>query len=307
MRFQLSRAPACVVFAACVACCSHAVSDEPAPVSKDETAIRERARSYLQAIERGDGEEMAAFWTAEGDYVDEAGQRFNGRRLARQHQPRSSEEANARELTADAESIRFVTPDVAIEDGAVNVVKGPAEKVVVKRYSAIWVRRKGGWMLDGVRELAAPAAASRGPLDDLEWLIGDWASEAGGEQSIRLACRWSDDKHFLLAEADLNHTQRGPMHVTQRIGWDARERQIKSWAFDSAGGHGQGLWFRKGDGWIVEAEIVLADGSRATSTNLYIPDGDEAFEWKVTNSELNGEPKPDRSVRMIRQKASSDQ
>lgn len=306
MRFSIFSAPACVVFVACAAAGSQALSDERAPVSQDETALRDRARSYLQAIERGDGEAMAAFWTAEGDYVDEAGQTFQGRRLARQAQPRSSAETEARELTADAASIRFVTPDVAIEDGAVSAVKGGQEKAVVKRYSAIWVRRKGVWLLDGVRELAAPAAAPGGPLDDLEWLIGDWVSE-GGEQSIHLACRWSEDKHFLLAEADLNHAQRGAMHVTQRIGWDAREKQIKSWAFDSAGGHGHGLWFRQGDGWIVEAEVVLADGSRATSTNLYVPDGAEAFEWRVTNSELDGEPKPDRSVRLIRQKARSDQ
>ena len=286
--------------------CHNAWSEEPVSRSRDEAAIRQRAKGYLQAIERGAGEKVASFWTENGDYVDDSGRAINGRQLSRQAATRRRQEADARGLSAGTDSIRFVTPDVALEDGALRVKHGSAEEAVVKRYTAVWVRRGGTWLLDAVRELASPPPSRQNPLDDLTWMRGEWISE-GGDKSIRVSCKQSDDKHFLLLEMDVSGSEEQSLHVSQRIGWDAREKQIKSWAFDSSGGHGDGLWFRKDDGWIVEATRVLPDGSRTTSTNKYSLDGPDVFVWQVTNWEIDGEPKPDLSVRMVRRKASDAQ
>lgn len=38
---------------------------------------------YLRAIERGDPEEIASFWTEDGDYVSDSGQSVTGRQLAK--------------------------------------------------------------------------------------------------------------------------------------------------------------------------------------------------------------------------------
>lgn len=291
--------------AVCLACCN-ALSEEPISRSRDEAAIRQRAGGYLQAIERGDGEKVASFWTNNGDYVDDGGRAINGRQLSRQAATRRRQEADARGLSAGTDSIRFVTPDVAIEDGALRVKHGSAEEAVVKRYTAVWVRRDGTWLLDAVRERASLPASRQSPLDDLSWMRGEWISE-GGDETIRISCKQSDDKHFLLLEMDISRSEEESLHVSHRIGWDAREKQLKSWTFDSEGGHGDGLWFHKDDGWIVEVARVLPDGSRATSTNKYLLDGPDAFVWQVTNWEIDGEPKAGLSIRMVRQKASNAQ
>jgi uncharacterized protein (TIGR02246 family) len=257
----------------------------------------------LEAVERGDGEEIASFWTADGDYVDGTGQAVNGRDLARQV-TRSEKTTGSRRVVGKEESLRFLTPDVAVEDGAVSLSPATAGRSVVKRYTAIWSREDGKWLLDGVRESSvSPWSDHHHHLSELSWMLGDWVANDDAK-SIRLTCTWSDDKRFLLRELDVSLPERGRLHVTQRIGWDAREKQIRSWTFDSQGGHGGGLWFRQGDRWIVEAESILPDGGRSTGTNIYTPDGDDAFDWEASNVEIDGQAMPDHSARMVRQKAS---
>lgn len=300
-RHHASLGWALTALAACLTCC-HVFADQPVSAARDEAAIRERASEYLRAIERGDPDEIASFWTVDGDYLDVSGQALKGRQLAKRAEARAAPDESARRLEIAVESLRFITPDVALEDGALRVTDAPLGQAVARRYTAIWVRKDDTWLLDGVRELAAPATPQNS-LADLAWMLGDWCSD-DEDQSIRLTCTWSDDKHFLLREIDVSTPDRGPLRVTQRIGWDARDRQIRSWTFDSEGGHGQGLWFRSRDRWIVEAESVLPDGARTTGTNVYTRDGPDSFTWQATNSEADGEPVPDRELRMIRRKAS---
>ncbi|HWB10939.1 MAG TPA: nuclear transport factor 2 family protein [Pirellulales bacterium] len=284
----------------CLAC-GRGWADEAARGS-DEAAIRQRTKDYLDAIRRGDAKEIASFWTAEGDYVDETGQAVNGRHLAQRAATKTDDENEPRRL-AHTGSLRFITPDVVIEDATITVDPAPLGPALSRRFTAIWTRRDGKWLLDGVRELAAPVISHHDHLGALSWMLGEWASDDGGK-TLHLVCKWSDDEQFLIREIDVELPERGRLHVTQRIGWDAHEKQIKSWSFDSQGGHALGLWFGKPDRWIIEAESVSPDGSRSTGTNIYSPDGPDAFVWEATNVEINGEPTPDRSLRMVRQKES---
>jgi ketosteroid isomerase-like protein len=276
--------------------CGTTFSQERAP-SSDEGAIRQRGKDYMAAIKRGDADEIASFWTAEGTYVDEAGRAAKGGMLAREAKAANDEREPRIMVTID--SIHFVTPDVAVEDGGLASSPGILSGSVARRYTAIWVRQKGKWLLDGVRASAVQVATHNDRLRELGWMVGDWVSDDDGK-TVRLSCEWSADKKFLLREIDVRSPGREPLHVTQRIGWDARERQVKSWTFDSEGGHGDGLWFHKDDRWVVEAQSVLPDGSRATGTNLLAQDGKDAFLWESSNGEVEGEPMPEHNVRMIR-------
>lgn len=295
---------ALTAFAACLTYC-HVFADQPVSAARDEATIRKRANEYLRAIERGGPDEIASFWTVDGDYIDVSGQALKGRQLAKRAEARAAPDENARRLEIVVESLRFITRDVALEDGALRVADAPLGQAVARRYTAIWVRKDDTWLLDGVRELAAPATPQN-HLADLAWMLGDWGSD-DEDQSIRLTCTWSKEKHFLLREIDVSTPEHGPLHVSQRIGWDARDKQIKSWTFDSEGGHGEGLWFRSRGRWIVEAASVHSDASRATGTNIYTQDGPDSFTWQATNSETDGEPMPDREVRMVRREASGEQ
>jgi ketosteroid isomerase-like protein len=266
----------------------------PAP---DEWAIRQRGKDYIAAVRRGNGDEIASFWTEEGDYVDETGRAVKGRMLARDAKG-PLDELEAR-LTVTVDSIRFISADVAVEDGGLTSSPGALSGSSARRYTAIWVRKKGKWLLDGIRESTLPAATHFDRLRELDWMVGDWVSD-DDERMVRLSCKWSNDKNFLLREIEVRTPQREPLHVTQRIGWDAREKQIKSWTFDSQGGHGDGLWFHKDDQWIIEAESVLANGSWATGTNVLTKDGSDAFTWESSNGQIDGEPVEEHKVRMTR-------
>lgn len=299
----VARSPAAIVALFLVSIFADCLADQPVRPTGAEAEIRQRAKDYLQAVKHGNGEQIAAFWTPDGDYVDESGQIVKGRQLARQARREQGREAAQAMLTATADTLRFVSPDVAIEDGTVSIKKAVDLESAVKRYTAIWVRREGRWLLDGVRELAASAGPGDHRLRELTWMLGDWQSDDGGK-TMRLTCSWSPDQHFLLREIDVNLPDGGPLHVSQRIGWDPRERQIKSWNFDSEGGYGTGLWFQRGNQWTVEAESVMANGSRSTGTNVYSVESDDCLVWQARNAEIDGQPVPDRSLRVIRRKAS---
>lgn len=271
--------------------------EQPKPTA-DEAAIRQRAADYVAAIRRGDGAEIASFWTANGDYVDEAGMTVKGRVLAQQAKPPAANQ-DAQRSTVTVEAIRFITPDVAIEDGGISSSRGALSGSYARRYTAIWVRQKGKWLLDGLRESSVPVATHFDHLRELDWMVGDWISDDDG-QTVRLSCKWTPDKNFLLREIDVRMADREPLHVTQRIGWDEREKQIKSWTFDSQGGHGDGLWFHKDKQWIIEAQSVLPDGGVASGTNVLQQDGDGAFHWESSNGHVDGQPVPEHKVRMVR-------
>lgn len=283
---------------------SAATAREPEENGGDVAAIRRAAAEYMEAVREGDAERIAALWTAEGDLIDADGERHNGRRLARQVTRRADHETELPELEANVDSIRFITSNVAIEDGAAHV-SSDSDGAVVVRYAAIWVKHGGEWRLDGVRESAARPATHGEHLAGLAWMVGDWV-EDGDSPAVEMSCDWSRDKHFLIRRIRVHVDGRRPLSVTQRIGWDPREKQIRSWTFDSQGGHGDGVWWREDDRWLVEATSVLPDGATASGLNVYAPVDDDTFTWKSSDAELDGQPVPEHAVTMIRRQPAGE-
>ena len=50
--------------------------------------------------------------------------------------------------------------------------------------------------------------------------------------------------------------------------------------FDTDGGHGEGIWTKVGNTWVVQATGVLASGRQTVSTNVYTPLDENSFQWK---------------------------
>ena len=109
---------------------------------------------------------------------------------------------------------------------------------------------------------------------------------------------------FLQMKIDEETTLEGD----QFVGWDPLAGQIRSWTFDSEGGFGEGLWIQDGDQWLVKASFVLADGSRASSLNVYTYVDDDTIRWQSTNREIAGELQPNiPQVTVVRQKTETSQ
>ena len=128
----------------------------------------------------------------------------------------------------------------------------PAKGAPVARlYTVLFVKRDGRWLMADVRETDDTAASPHDRLKELEWMIGQWVDESP-EAVISTDCRWSDDKNFLLRSYTIQVAGVPAMSGVQRIGWDPITGQIKSWVFDSQGGHSEGLWSRDGNRWAVQ-------------------------------------------------------
>ena len=93
--------------------------------------------------------------------------------------------------------LRFLTNDVAIEDGESEVGRTDSPGAVRGRFSAIWVKRDGRWRLAKLRE-ACGAASLPPQLADLDWLIGKW-SAAAADARLTVNGRWNSTKTFCCA------------------------------------------------------------------------------------------------------------
>jgi uncharacterized protein (TIGR02246 family) len=267
---------------------SSAVADEP---NANEAAIRKAAESYVQAYQKGDAKALAALWGLEAEYVNPAtGKRVKGRKAIEEEFARIFAEGPA-PLEVTIRSIRFVTPEVAIEEGDARVTP-PGEVPEESTYIAIHVKRDGQWLLDSVRETDLPARTTNHEhLKELEWLVGTWV-DTDEAATIETNCQWARNKNFLTRTFKVTVGEHLDLEGTQIIGWDAAAAHIRSWVFDSDGGFAEGVWTRKQDRWVINSVGTLPDGGRATSINILTYVDNDTFTWETTGREVDGEILP---------------
>jgi uncharacterized protein (TIGR02246 family) len=286
--------------------------------SDDEKAIRAAGVAYQDALTKGDGKALAALWTADGDIVDAHGAVMKGRdTMALTTPPASGAQSPA--FRIHDTSLRFLTPDVALEDGMIDILVPGATTPLAGRFSATWVRQGGAWKIAGLREAQLPGATGSAQLADLDWMVGDWTvvenappeSKAAPRPAMEVSVRWNAGRTFLLRDMKITPAATSgaeplaPMHVTQRIGWDPLSRQIRSWVFSADGGHGEAFWSRDGSSWLARTTAVLPDGSQTSSLNVYTYDGKDRCTWQSFHTHTGGEHLPPVNMTMIRKPGSA--
>ena len=201
-------------------------------------------------------------------------------------------------------SIRIVSPDVAVEEGTVRVIR-PAEPPSDSTYLAVHVKKDGQWKLDSVHETDVPdAPAASSPLQDLAWLVGEWIDESP-DATVEATVTWTKNKTFLNYAFKASAPGMDDLEGTQVIGWDPAAGTIRSWMFDSDGGFGEGTWSKKDNSWIVKFSQVLPDGRKASATNIYTLVDGNTFTWKSIGRKVDGEFLPNvEEVKMVRKTAS---
>jgi hypothetical protein len=173
-------------------------------------------------------------------------------------------------------------------------------------YASIWARADGKWLVTRVHDVAelagAGAASNFDHLKQLEWLVGDWESE-GKNTLVTFTCKWNKNHSFLVIDQTIHLKDQEEMTLTQFIGWDPLQQQIRSWVFDSRGGFGEGLWTRAGNRWMVESAGVLSDARRATSNSSWKYVDDHTCEWDSVDRAIDSKPAPDVKVKYVRKTA----
>lgn len=266
---------------------------KPAPVdtdTDDEKTIRASAIAFVNAYNDHDSKAVAALFAQKAEMIDDDKQVVKGRN-AIEKAFASVFEANPKiVMQIDVESLRVLTPSLAIEEGTTRSKNSPDHPEDVSTYVAIHVKVDGKWLLACVRDWDAPAEepTPHDRLEELSWLVGDWVEESS-ESVIRSSCQWHDNGNFLIQEFNVQFGGKVAMSGTMRIGWDAVRKQFKSWVFDSKGGYVEGYWLRDGKQWIVKSQGATAVGEAASATTVYVPVDDDTVIWSSFNRVVDGE------------------
>lgn len=266
---------------------------------QDEQALRSAAAAYRAALAKGDRKALTELWTADGDFIDGGGASLPASQLLADLAPADDQTAQpASKVTASR--IRFLTDEVAIEDGTSEIVSAEGQPATrtIGHYHATWVKQDGRWRLANLCELPdSPAGAT--DLAQLAWMIGTWTAEQDGVL-LEVRSQWNATGTFLLR--DLKGIREGAtvLRGTQRFGWDPAQGKIKSWSFDSDGGFCEALWTRQGDAWVGQAAGTLADGRTTSATTVLKMDGKDSYTRQTLAGRVQGVSIPDQLVRFHR-------
>lgn len=269
----------------------------------EEAKIKQAVDSYVTAFNQGNAKALAALWSPEAVYINPVtGDQVEGRDAIEKQFTAIFAAAKGAKLEAKTESIKFVSPNVAVEQGTAKVLN-PAGTAEESEYSAVYVKRDGQWLLDRVTEEEPPVVQSNYEhLKELEWMVGTWLDQ--DEQStIETNCHWAKNQNFLIRSFAITVRDRISLSGMQIIGWDPANKKIRSWVFDSNGGFGEGNWSKKGNAWHVQTSGTSSDGRKVSSVNIITFVNNDQFTWQIVNGQIGDELLPNvDEVLVVRQK-----
>jgi uncharacterized protein (TIGR02246 family) len=297
-----------------VCCTSSFVTDTcRADQTEDEAAIRKSDDAYVEAYNKQDAKALAALWSPEAVYVDpETGEEAVGRDEIEKEFAKTFDGSNDAKLEVEVKSIKFLSPNVAVEIGAARIVR-PNDEPDESAYSALFVKRDGKWLLDRVTEDQPPAPLAPAPsnyehLKDLEWMVGSWIdNDEDGQAMIQTDCNWAKNKNFMTRSFAVVIGDQVNMAGMQIVGWDPVTKQIRSWMFDSDGGFAEGKWTHKGDRWLIQQTGTLPDGGKSSSVNIMKQVDNDSFTWRSVQRSVNGDPLPNVDEVTVVRKPTADQ
>ncbi len=277
-----------------------------APATReDEQAIRKAAASFSAAFNKGDVDELVAHWTEDGEFINESGRSYRGKAQLRAMLTKMLPTFKGATQSIKVGAIRFIRPDVALEEGTVTV-KAADGSVDTGNYAGVWVKQGGKWLLSQVRDLPSPEedkdkAPAFAQLKQLAWLVGDWEAKAG---EIKMTCKWAPGQSFLVQEYTARQADGKEYHVTQYVGYDPQQQLLRSWTFDSGGGSSGAMWVREGNTWTGTSEGVYPDGKVTTATETLKFVNNDTAVLSLKNREVDEQPLADLEITLVRKKGS---
>ncbi len=264
--------------------------EEPNPaVSEIEAAIQ----AYVAAFNARDAQSLANLWAPEAVYTSRSsGEQIVGRDAMVADFTSIFAGDNPPNLAVATESIEFISPNVGLQRGTATLTYSE-DDVAETRYSVVYVKRDGAWLIDRVTEDEIVVAVSnREKLEPLEWLIGEWVDDPDST-GVELDCQWTRNQNFISVVYKVFDDE-GEIASSglQVIGWDPVNNRIRSWLFDSDGGFVSGIWTSRDGQWAVQSTATLADGVQGSYTSIYQPLEDGNFSWHKVNQIVDGQLLP---------------
>jgi uncharacterized protein (TIGR02246 family) len=260
---------------------------------KAEKELLDRAGAFAAAFAQGDAKALAGFWAPDGDYVDHTGRHLKGRAaIAKAFQSLFAEHKRLK-LRIEVHSMKFLAPNVAIEDGVSGVMGPDGGPPTQTRYTIVHVKKDGEWYLQSVREAPFVADTNYKHFRSLEWLIGEWADENKGEVA-HVAFAWGPNQNFVVSTFTTTLKGIPVASGTQWIAWDPVAKGFRSWTFDASGAFGEASWKATSRGqWAIKSKMTLPGGKASMATNLLTRVDADTLTFQSTDRTLNGDAVPD--------------
>jgi uncharacterized protein (TIGR02246 family) len=262
----------------------------------DKSAVAIQLSNLTRAVAAGDAKMLAGLWTEDGTYTDDDGNVFNGRQALDQHFRTVFQTGGGFAVDLVPEQFRGLAKGVAMSEGT---VRRADSSDLDTRYSAIFTNQNGKWQIATMTETPVAPKPIASQLTQLEWLIGDWTAENGGNK-IHVKSQWAGpNKNFIIERFDIQK-QNQPLETdTQIIGWDPRIQSIVSWHFDSSGGFAHGKWSKAHDKWFVASMGVLPDGQNSEALNIMHPQDANDFSFQSVRRRVGGTELPGTDLLLV--------
>ncbi len=272
-------------------------SDKKAPTEHRESAqelaaIRKASDAFVAAFNKGDAKAVAALWTKDGEYIDDAGRRFTGRDAIEKGYAEFFADNAKVKIRIMIDALRLLSDDAAIEDGRAVVNPAPAGDPGIGKYTVVHVKVEGKWLMSSVRDIRIEASSAYRNIADLEWLIGAWVAEEHGVKTESV-CRWIANKSFLERNYTITQVDGTQASGIQLIGWNPLDGHVQSWNFSPDGGHAVGVWAPEPGGWVAIMRGPTVDGTPTTAINKLRRLDDQAYVWQSLQRTAGGLALPD--------------
>jgi uncharacterized protein (TIGR02246 family) len=288
----------CAVAAVCFALPALAQQNTTAP-SADEVQLRRSVLAFVEQYNAHKADALAALFAPGARMTFADGTEVDGREAIAKSFAETFAAGPKTEISVVVDSIRFLTPTTAVEEGTTTLFPDGETLTSSGRYTVLHTKQGSGWLMQAVRVIEEKSVSAYGELQALEWLIGDWIDE-GRDETVEATFRWDENKSFLIEEFQVLREGEVVQKGTQRIGWDPQARQIRSWIFDSAGGFGEATWTETEDKWVVKATGVSSDGDASSATRTLSKSTNDRVIWTATDRLSGDEELPDLAVTMVR-------
>jgi len=274
-------------------------SAQPAQSSPDIDAIRAASEAFVAAFNKKDAKAVAALWTEDGQYSDNTGRVFAGRKAIADAYAEFFAKNPDAQMQIVVDALRLLSSDAAIEDGRAMVALKADGPSSASGYTAIHVKVDGKWLMATVRDAPGSVSSPSQNAADLQWLVGTWVAEEYGVKTESV-CSWVVGKSFL----ERKHTTTRPDGTTasgvQLIGWNPQGGYVQSWNFTSDGGHAIGIWMPIEGGWQAKVYGTTGDGIPTSAVNVLRRLDHNAYAWQSVRRFLGESALPDTDEIVIK-------
>ncbi len=256
-----------------------------------EAAISEKANAFIEAFNKGDAKAIAAQFAEDAEWVDDEGHVLNGRDAIEKDLTKMFSEHPGRKLDLDVESVRSLTPDVAVDKGT-STIEEPDGSTSVTSYTATRVKKDNVWLVSELTETGAPLAGNaEHHLQELSWLVGTWDDNSPNAE-VHVEAKWTENHAFITRSFTAKFEGDAALNGTEVIGWDPVNGKIRSWVFDADGGFSENYWTREGRRWLIQSTATLADGSQSTAEQTLTFISNDKHTWSSANRQVDGDLMP---------------